>query len=390
MINKEEEKKKILRLLYKGNGLSRLDINTVLRIRQTTLQEIISALVSQNLLHEPERNSKKTGARSPKLYINPEFGNLLGIDLGSNCIKTVITDFNGIVLYKIKGSYKTLKDKDSLLNETFSMLKKIKGENPELWNKIIGIGIADPGPVDIKNGISLFAYNIRNWANVPTAEIFGGKYMRPVSVITASHAKAMSEHFFNNSDVSSLFVVDMGHGVGAAYIYNHELFTGYTHTEMEFGHILVNENGQQCSCGRNGCLEAEIGSMSILEKFREKIADGAQSIVSQDADTGKITLEHIYASFLKNDPVSVSLIHEVAEHLAKGLSYVIQLVNPEKIIIHGPITALDGKIDGYVKHSLYKYCFPSVVDKMEISCSKLDEFSAALGACIAIRSKLFF
>lgn len=387
MINKVEEKKKVLELLYKGNGLSRREINTVLQIRPTTLQEIISDFLSSELLHEPERSSKKTGAKSPKLFINPAYGNLLGIDLGSNFIKIVITDFNGTVLHKVKGDYKALKDRETLLNETFSIIDKIRSSKPRLWGKVKGIGISDPGPVDISNGISLFAYNIKHWANVPTVEIFQGKYSLPSAIVTASQGKALHEHFFSAAETKALFLVDMGHGIGAALIHNGELFTGFTNTEMEFGHILVNENGRLCACGKNGCLESETGSAAIIEKFKMKTSAGAQSIIN---DNKKITLQNIYNCYLANDPVSVAVVHEAAEYLAKGLSYIVHIVNPEKIILHGPVTILGNKIAERIKHNLYRYCFPSAADQTEILCSSSDEFSAASGACIHVRKTLLF
>lgn len=387
MINKEDEKKKILRLLYKGNGLSRREINAVLQIRPTTLQEIISDLLSEKLIHEPERNSRKTGAKSPTLFINPEYGNLLGVDLGSNFIKATVSDFNGTILHKVKGDYKALKDKETLFSEIFSIIDKIKISKPRLWAKMKGIGISDPGPVDIEKGISLFAYNIKNWAKIPTVEIFEKKYSLPAAIITASQGKAIHEHFFTGAETKSLFLVDMGHGTGASLIHANELFTGFTNTEMEFGHILVNEKGRLCACGKKGCLEAETGSAAIMEKFKARISAGTQTLMN---DSRKITLENIYKAYLSNDPAAVSVIHEIAEYMAKALSYIILLVNPEKIIIHGPITLLKEKITNLVKHNLYRYCFPSVVDKTEIHCSASDEFSAASGACIQIRKKLLF
>ena len=390
MINKKEESSKILKLLYKGNGLSRKEINGILKIRPTTLQEIINSLTNERLLHEPERNSRKTGAKSPKLYINPDYAFLLGIDLGSSCLKAVVTDFNGRILHMEKGEYVAAKDKEKLLKEIFSVISGIKNSEKKLWRKIKGIGLADPGPVDISKGISLFACNIKGWNNLRFSEMISERYKLPAALLTASHAKALNEHFHSREDLSSLFVVDMGNGIGAALIRDGELFRGFTNTEMEFGHILVNENGRQCACGRNGCLEAETGSPALMHKFKIKTDNGARSILTIDKNINEITLFDIYGACLKNDPVALSLIHELAEYLAKGLSYVIQLINPEKIIIHGPLTILGARLPEYIKHNLYKYCFPSVVEKTDIECSSLDEFSSASGACIAIREKLLF
>lgn len=389
MINKKEERNKILKLLYKGNGLSRKEINGILKMRPTTLQKIISELTSERLLHEPERNSRKTGAKSPKLYINPDYAFLLGLDLGSSCLKAVVTDFNGKILHTEKGEYAAVKDKDKLLKEIFSLVSKIKNSKKKLWGKIRGIGLADPGPVDISGEISLFACNIKGWNNLRFSEMMSERYKLPSALLTASHAKAFSEHFHSREDLSSLFVVDMGNGVGAALIREGKLFRGFTNTEMEFGHILVNENGRQCVCGRNGCLEAETGSQALMHKFKTKIDNGARSILFSKK-INEINLLDIYDACLKNDPVALSLIHELAEYLAKGLSYVIQLINPEKIIIHGPVTVLGPKLTECIKHNLYKYCFPSVVEKTTLECSSLDEFSSASGACIAIREKLLF
>jgi N-acetylglucosamine repressor len=159
---------------------------------------------------------------------------------------------------------------------------------------------------------------------------------------------------------------------------------------MEFGHIIVNRGGRQCVCGKNGCLEAEAGSAAVLDKLKRKLSDGARSALEMKGGPEEIKISDVYAAALTGDPVALSLAHETAEYLAGGLSCVIQLLNPQKIIIHGPVTALGDKLTDLVRHCLYKYSFPSAVDKTEICLSEADEFSAASGACLAARETVLF
>jgi N-acetylglucosamine repressor len=388
MINKRDEKKKIVQLLYKGNGLSRQELNKSLQIRQTSLQEMIRELLDDGIIHEPGRRQKRTGARSYKLFVNPNFGFLLGLDIGSTSIKVVVTDFNCNIIYEEKGEYNKFEDKTTLFAEIFSTIDKIKSTKPEFWSKISGIGIADPGPVDIANGISRHAFNIKGWVDVPVVKIISEKYGIPAALLSASNAKALTEYYFSDSTARSTFVLDMGHGVGAGFIYEGELFAGSSHTEMEVGHIMVNINGRQCACGKRGCFEAEIGSDAIIDKFKSKIKAGAISLLMTDKSIEEITLYDIYDAYLKNDVVATSLVFEILEYLAKGLSYVIQMLNPQIIIIHGPITLIESKIANGLRHSLSKYCFPSVVATTDILFSSHGVFSAALGAAVLIRKKI--
>jgi N-acetylglucosamine repressor len=385
MINKNEEKLKILSLLKKGNGLSRVELNSALKLRPTTLNEIIKELVKINLLHEPDRKTWKTGAKSHKLYINPNYGNLLGLDLGSSCLKVVITNFNGKILYSTQGKYHKERNADELFKDLYFLTDKIRKEKPKLWNKIIGLGIADPGPVNIADGVSLFAFNVKGWEDIETASILSQHFALPTSIHSASQTKAIAEHFFTKDDLESLFMVDMGHGIGAAFIKKNELYSGFSNTEMELGHIMVKRNGRQCACGRRGCLEAEIGSDGILAKFSEE-----QLIINQAVGDKKITLQDIYSSCMNKDAKSLLVLNEISDLLACALSYVIQLLNPEKIVIHGPIGVLRESFTKSLKQKLVLYCFPEIAEKTSVSCSISDEFQAAVGASLAIREKLLF
>ncbi len=388
MINKKEEKKKITQLLYKGNGLSRQELNQSLQIRKSSLQEIVKELLEAGIIHEPGRPQKRTGAKSYKLYINPEFGYLLGLDIGTTSIKTIVTDFNCNIIYEETGKYCKFEDKETLFDEIFLMIDRIKDSKPELWEKISGVGIADPGPVDIKKGISLNAYKIKGWTDIPVAGIVSQKYGIPAVVVSASNAKALTEYFFSETDVLSMFVLDMGHGVGAGFIYNGELFSGFSHTEMEVGHVLVNPGGRLCACGKNGCLEAEIGSDAIIDIFKKKIEFGAISRLMTDKQLDAVTIHDIYNAYMENDAVASAVVMEVIKYLSIALSYVIQMLNPQTIIIHGPITLLEGKINNGLKHNLAKYSFPSAVEMSELVFSKQGILSAALGAAILIRKEI--
>jgi predicted NBD/HSP70 family sugar kinase len=154
---------------------------------------------------------------------------------------------------------------------------------------------------------------------------------------------------------------------------------------MELGHIMVKRNGRLCVCGHRGCLEAEIGSEGIIAKFYEKLSDTGICRHSKE-----ITLQDIYSHCLKNTPLSLLLLNEIADLLAFGLSTVVQLLNPEKIVIHGPVNAIGEPFAELLKNKLASYCFPEIAEKTLISCSTSDEFLAAAGACIAVREKLLF
>jgi predicted NBD/HSP70 family sugar kinase len=154
---------------------------------------------------------------------------------------------------------------------------------------------------------------------------------------------------------------------------------------MELGHIIIKRDGRKCVCGHRGCLEAEIGSEGIIANFYEKLSG-----IGMHLPPNKLTLQDIYSCCLKNDKMSLLLLNEVADSLALGLSPVIQLLNPEKIIIHGPVCVIGKSFVESLKHKLAFYCFPEIVEKTLISCSASDEFLAAAGASLAIREKLLF
>jgi len=385
MINKSEETKKILRLLSRAN-LTRQQLNQHLRIRVSTLQHIINGLISEGVIAEPGRHSARTGAKAHELSINPSCGNLIGIDFGATQTRVILSDFNGKCIAQYKGAYGGIKEKSAGLEEIFSIINQVQQEHPELWGKTTGIGFSDPGPVNPLEGISLQANNILNWKNVPVEKIFSEKYNLPAALISASQAKGLLESYTESKESQSLFVADMGKGVGAAWIYHGEVYFGSTYTGMEFGHTMAAESGAQCVCGKRGCLEAEVGSGAIERKFKARLADGAQSSLRGLP----VTAETIILAAQEGDSTALDTIRESAHLLAKSLSYVIQMINPEKIVIDGMIAQLQDKLISLLLHHLGDYCPAQTLARTKITCSLHDEFASARGAALWVREKLLY
>ncbi len=312
----------------------------------------------------------------------------IGIDLGGTKILTALVErANGSVIKFVKK--KTKKDKGSK-----KIIKKLIESIEELLydidiSNIDSIGIGSAGQIDRENGIIIGAPNLECY-NFNVKEILSEKFNLPVFLGNDVEAAALGEKKFgagkNYTDFVCIFV---GTGIGSSIIKNNRIMKGATGTAGELGHIIVDLNGRPCACGAHGCLEAYASRSAIETRIEGALKKGRKSCISDFLEEGKsITSKMIQKSVEKEDDLVIQCLTEASEYLSGGIASVINLINPELVILGGGlINAVDFFYQQTIKKARAK-SLPVPAEKIKFKKAELGDFSGVVGAAFLGENEL--
>jgi predicted NBD/HSP70 family sugar kinase len=207
-------------------------------------------------------------------------------------------------------------------------------------DKVVGIGISIPGPFEHSTGVSVFAPSW-GWVNVPLKSMLEKEIKVPLYMDNPLKFNAIAEAWFGvGRNVKTMAAMVWGTGIGTGLVINGQLFHGASNTAGEWGHSIIVAGGRPCRCGNRGCLEAYIGAPGILQTLAEINPNSGLLF----ADDQTRTIEALAAAARQNDPTALAVIHQTALYLGAGFSSLINIFNPELIIMDSWVADLLGPI----------------------------------------------
>ena len=253
-------------------------------------------------------------------------------------------------------------------------------------DKILSIGINISGRVNPQTGHS---YSFFYFDERPLTEMFEEKLGIDVSIDNDSRAMAYGEYIKGRVQAEkNIIYVNVGWGLGLGIIVNGQLYYGKSGFSGEFGHITAFENEILCHCGKKGCLETEASGSALYRKFLEKLHNGQSSLLTQQKENeDEITLNDIIDVALQEDILAIELIEEVGNTLGKHVAGLINLFNPELVIIGGTLANAGDYLILPLRSAIKKYSLNLVNKDSSIKVSKLGDKAGLLGASLLARSK---
>jgi predicted NBD/HSP70 family sugar kinase len=318
---KKENKTLVLELIKNHSPISRADTAQKLGLNKGTVSSLVSELLEEQLITESGPGESSGGRRPVILLFNQNAGHTIGIDLGVNYILAVLTDLQGKIIFQINEKYHFLSFEDTfkLIQNTITTLIKKAPSSPY---GVVGIGIGAPGIINIKGDI-IVAPNLQ-WRNVPLKQLLESTFNIPVIVENEANAGAYGEKRFGiGQSLDNLIYVSAGIGIGAGIILNGDLYKGINGYSGEFGHMTIDFNGIECSCGNKGCWELYASEQSLLA-LAKKLDIGGQD---------EVKLEDIVLLAEQGNSSAVKLFNKIGYNLGVGIINIIHAFNPQQIII---------------------------------------------------------
>lgn len=323
---------KILDTIRNAGLISRIDLARTTGLSQASVTGLTADLIKEQLIIEKKAGEYEGGRRPMLLALNPDGAYVVGVNITLNEAIAVIINLEAKVLATQRTPIDT--DNHSVENIAECIVRTVQAciwEANFSKDQISGVGIGIPGLVDLGSGTIRFLPNY-NWENVNLRDLVQAKLKHPSYIDNSSNTLAIAEQWFGEGrGVDNFLVVTIENGIGLGGVIRGQLYRGHDGTAGEFGHITIDPDGPPCRCGKNGCVEAYAGNISILRDAR--IA--AQKGHWQPENTGEITYDDVLLAARKGQPILVDIFRIAGQKLGLGISHLITLFNPAKIVLTG-------------------------------------------------------
>ena len=376
----------ILTKILNNGPISRAQIAKETKLTPPTVGTIVKELIEQRMVLESSQGQSKGGRKPTMLVINQEGHYMIGIDAGSRNIDGILSDISGKIVTHVETKLSLPITEDQFLAKLIETIEAILQQSSEHEKDIIGIGVAMHGVVDAGKGESLFAPNL-NLRQMPIASILSSHFSYHIKIENDARALALGEKWFGRGKNSErLVVVNIGNGVGSGVTIDGELYRGESHIAGEIGHMTIDLNGEQCTCGNRGCLQTFISGPAIAKRATSQIKEGAKTSL---AEVDQLTAVSVFQAAEAGDQVAQEILHQTGTYIGVGLINLIHTLNPSQIVLTGGVTKAKDYLMPNVIATINDRGLTTRAKQTTISVSDLGDHSTALGAVALIIGELF-
>jgi N-acetylglucosamine repressor len=388
-LKKHFQKKRIVRTLYLHGALSIAELVKCVEVSTPTMQGLLEELITENIVKSLGTGSSK-GGRRPVMYgLRRKAFYVLSIDIGTHSTRFTIFDSANKKVVPVKEISLLIKNEMQSVQAIYESAMELVKESKIKQELILGVGIDMPGLIEREKGINHSLFNF----DEPIAEIFSRLFNKPVVIENDAQAKALAEFRFGKAvGKKHVLVIQMGWGVGMGMILNGKPYYGAHGFSGEFAHIpMVDEKGYLCSCGMRGCLET-VSSGAALQRYALEGIDAGEMTLIQDMAHGKrenITTRLIIEAAQSGDQFAIRIISKIGFNLGKGIASLLQILNPEMVILAGRLADTGSYLMTPIYQALQQYSFAIIRNDIEITHSELGEDSSLLGNVISLLEMIF-
>ena len=381
----------VLRTINDYGPASKKEIVRLTGLSFAKVNSLIISLSKSGIIRENGKEESIGGRRSSLFELNPDFKYVVGCQLSHTEIQTVICTLKGKVVSSDIKEYEKSAGKEVVIESVLASIENIMNTSGIPRNKFLGVGVAIAGLINPKDGTALPFPHLVKWGNVSFKTIIMEKFKLPCYVHNVANAAALAELKFGvGKGKSNLLYLNVGSGLGMGIVLNGKLYEGISGSAGEFGHITVDEHGPLCECGNVGCLEAIASTTAIVKNAKHLLNQGVNSILSDlvNNDYEKINFQHICQAAEQGDKLAFNLIDKMGENLGEGIVTLINLMNPETIILGGRIVRVQKLIINPITNIIQKRALEIPRREVEIVFSEMDGVAGAIGAIIPVLEKL--
>ena len=312
----------------------------------------------------------------------------IGIDVGGTNVKIALVNDEGKILYSNSVPTRAEMGYEYTVNNIkqaiYDLLKETKLEPKDIQ----GIGFGFPGQVDYRAGIVRNAPNIPGWVEIPIAKIFEDEFHIPTRVDNDVRCAALGElNYGAGKGCENLICITVGTGIGSGLVVNGKLVRGASNAAGEIGHIKLQMNGGPiCGCGDTGCLEAFASGPAIVALAEDYIKGGKSTKYRELANGAPITPYIVCEAAKAGDPVAQRIFTIIGEYIGIGMASVVNLLNPEKIIIGGGVADAGEYLLNPLSETLKKRAMKIAGETVKIVHAELGNTAGVIGASLLIES----
>lgn len=380
-------KQKILALCINEGNYSIADLSKEINTSIPTTTKLVEELIADGFI-EDRGKIDTNGGRRPSIYgLRASAGYLVGIDIRKHNICVAISDFKGEIIEFYNNIEFVVESSEKSFRTLCSMIKDMLKQSKITMDSVLAVGVNLSGRVNSLTGYC-FTYFIGE--DRPIASIFQEEFGCPVFVENDSRAMTFGEYISgvgNNED--TMLFINLTWGLGMGMIIDGKLSYGKSGFSGEIGHFPMLNNDIICHCGKTGCLETGASGYAAHRILTERLKEGRASCLrAKFEEQGTISLEDILNAVNEEDVLAIEVIEEIGAVLGRAVAGLINLFNPELVVIGGTMSEAKEYLMLPIKQSVQRHSLNIINKDTKIKFSKLGEKAGAIGACILSRSKL--
>ncbi len=371
-----------------ANGQCTLaELTKELHISIPTITKLVNELLQENLVVDNGK-VETPGGRRPNIFgLANSAIYFAGVDVCRQDIRFVITDLKNNVIYSDIEPDFTLTDTPAALEKIEAVIEQFLEKSGVDRGKILGMGVCMAGRVNPNTGRS---YKYFTEEPRSLRDIIEQKTGIKVLLENDTRARCFAEYFTGNIiDEKNVLYLHLGRGVAVGIVNEGKLYYGKSGFAGEFGHTPFFENEIICGCGKKGCLETEVSGIALEAKIVTLLKQGRNSILKKMYDRGEVIhINDIVEAARKDDNLAIELLGDAGEKAGKSIAFLINIFNPELVIIGGNLSRAGDYILLPLKAAASKYSLSLVFNDTKFRLSQMGESTGALGAAMLIRNKI--
>jgi len=371
----------VINTIIKYGPISRTELRDKVGLTAATVINITNDLLERNIIvQEGLAAASSKGRKALMLNVNPTAFYALGVSLTTRRLRVGLADFRGEIVDATDVAIRNTITPEQTLDLIQEKVQMLIEKHRVPTEKLVGMGVAAPGPIDTHTGLITVPPDLPNWRNVPLEKMLEERLQLPVRIANETNAAALAECYAGGDEKEFVFFISLFHlGVGGGLVLNGEQLLGFHGSAGEVGHLLVQPGGRQCGCGSRGCLEAMISEDALLE-------------AAAKGGAGELTLEELFERSKNMDPVCYGVVKQAADYLTMAICDVVHMVSPSRIVLGGPLAEMSPQLLELAFRQVHSRSYPHNYSNIQLQLSRFGEqvflqgaFSIAAGELLQQR-----
>lgn len=362
----------LVRQMRTADGISRIELAKRLELAPSTVGQYVDRLIEGGFLREGRKAIQPVGRPPTVLELNPSAGHFVGVDFEARQLWVSVVDFAQEPLSYRKTEIRASDTADRVIEKIISAIAAASEDRGPL----LGIGVGVPGAIDTRRGIGLHYRFIRGWKDVPVRQRLADRFAVPVHLENNIRAIALAEELFGRGRGLRDFVcIGIRSGIAAGVVIDGQLYTGPGNLAGEIG---------SWPCDGGSLLEQSVSVSALVEMLESDVRAGESTVLKLKRN--RVLLEDVIEAARRSDRLVLDVLRRMGQTLGKVIAQLNLLLNPERVIIAGPLAEFDREFIQMIRETIEPLVVPPHAALPEIAGSALGEFAGALGgAALAAR-----
>ena len=383
---------RLLKLIYERGQISRTELASLTGYSAFHVSKLCERLLAGDYIVESGSGQSTGGRRPTLLSLTPKLGRILGVHVGTLNARLVVTDIAGNQLAFLREPSRAQEGPDAALSHLIRLIERVLADAETKPGELLGIGLGISGILDRATGTTLFWPKAPQWVNVRVRDRIQEHFPTHIEVEDTPRTMALAERRLGLArDIDNFIYIMIGAGVGSALFFGGQLYTGRGGFAGEIGHVSLKDTGPLGVCGNRGSVETLVSAGALIGQAQEAMSRGVSTSLWHlcGGDPSRISVELIADAARAGDRFCMRLLSEAADYIGKAIVTMVQLLDPEQIVLGGGlVTAAGQMLLPVIRQVVDEHSLPLVRDPVQIQLSELREADWATGASLLVADKV--